>query len=180
MTRTEEKILLSNLGDSDRKAFSVLYNLYAGKCLCYVRSILKDDEAAEDITHDVFVKVWLKRDIVSKVDNFSSYLFRMIRNAVMDSLESSVIRRRYVTESLMISSELCSYVDEKVSFDELQTLIFKTVGKMPEQRRRVFMLSRYKGQTNLKISEMLDLNIRTVENHISNALSDLKIALAKK
>ena len=179
MTRTEEKLLLYALGKSDRKAFAVLYNLYAGKCIHFVSSLVKDADASMDIVHDIFVTVWLKRDLISKVDCFSSYLFRMARNAVMDRLESEVIRRRFVAESLIVSDDLCSYVDEKVSLDELQLLISRAVSRMPEQRRRIFMLSRYKGVPNVKIAEILGLNIRTVENHITNALADLRLALTK-
>lgn len=179
MTRKEERLLLNALGNSDRKAFAVLYNLYAGKCLHFVTSVLKDDEVSKDITHDIFVKVWLKRDLISKVDSFSSYLFKMVRNAVMDSLESAVIRRRFILESLVMSEEFCSYVDEKVSLDELQMLVFNAVNKMPEQRRRIFMMSRYSGIPNVKIAEILGLNIRTVENHITNALSDIRLTLAE-
>lgn len=179
MTQKEERLLLSALGDSDKKAFAVLYNLYAGKCLHFIASIIKDQDAAKDITHDIFVKVWLKRDIISKVDSFSAYLFRMARNAVMDKLESEVIKRRFVTESLVVSEEFMMYVDEKVSIDELQVLIFNAVSRMPEQRRRIFMMSRYKGVPNIKIAEMLGINIRTVENHLTNALADIRAALAE-
>lgn len=179
MTKTEEKLLLSALGNSNRKAFAMLYNLYAGKCLHFVQSIVKDEDVAKDITHDIFVKVWIKRDVVSKVDNFSSYLFKMVRNAVMDSLESAVVQRRFLSESLAVSNELCSFVDEKISLDELQRLIFKTVSQMPKQRQKIFMLSRFKGIPNMRIAQMLGLNPRTVENHITNALSDLKVSLSK-
>ena len=179
MTRKEEKLLLNALGNSDKRAFAVLYNLYAGKCFHFVNSLIKDSEVSKDITHDIFVKVWLKRELISKVDSFSAYLFRMVRNAVMDRLESEVIRRRFVVESLMISDEFCSYVDEKITLDELQILVFNTVNKMPEQRRRVFIMSRYRGIPNVKIAEMLGLSIRTVENHITNALSDIRLTLAE-
>lgn len=179
MTKTEEKLLLQALGQSSRKAFAVLYNLYAGKCQHFVASIVKDDEVAKDLTHDIFVKVWLKRDIISKVDSFSSYLFRMSRNAVMDRLESQVIKRRYVAETLTASDDFRMLVDEKVTVDELQMIISKAVNRMPEQRRRIFILSRYKGIPNIRIAEMLGLNIRTVENHITNALADIRMTLAE-
>ena len=70
-------------------------------------------------------------------------------------------------------------MDEKVSVDELQLLISKAVSRMPEQRRRIFMLSRYKGVPNVRIAEMFGLNVRTVENHITNALADIRMALTK-
>ena len=179
MTKTEEKLLLQALGNSEKQAFAVLYNMYAGKCFCFVQSLIKDSDSAKDITHDIFVKVWLRREIISKVGNFSSYLFRMARNAVWDKLESEVINRRFVTEQLMTSDNFRSYVDEAISADELQMLIFKAVSKMPEQRRKIFTLSRYKGISYADIAKTFDINIRTVENHITNALSDIKLMLAE-
>ena len=71
------------------------------------------------------------------------------------------------------------YVDEKVSIDELQVLIFNAVSRMPEQRRKIFMMSRYRGVPNMKIAEMLGINIRTVENHLTNALADIRTILAE-
>lgn len=179
MTRTEEKLLLQALGNSDKRAFAVLYNMYAGKCLGFVQSIIKDSDAAKDITHDIFVKVWLKREVISRVDNFSSYLFRMVKNATMDKLESEVIRRKFVTEQLISSENFRSYVDERISVDELQMLIFKAVSNMPEQRRRIFTLSRYKGVSNTEIARIFDINVRTVENHLTNALADIRLMLAE-
>ena len=179
MTRTEEKLLLQALGDSSRKAFAVLYNLYAGKCLHFIMSIVKDEDVAKDMTHDIFVKVWLRRDIISKAQSFSAYLFRMVRNAVMDHLECEVIKRKYIAETLAVSEDFRQLVDERVSVDELQLLISRTVSRMPEQRRRIFMLSRYNGVPNAKIAEMFGLNVRTVENHITNALADLRVALSE-
>lgn len=179
MTKTEEKLLLNSLGNSDKRAFVVLYNMYAGKCLAFVQSLIKDNDAAKDITHDIFVKVWLKRDVVSKVENFSSYLFRMVHNAVMDKLEADVIKRRFITEQMVYADNFRPYVDERISVDELQVLIFKALSNMPEQRRKIFTLSRYKGLSNSEIARLFNISVRTVENHITNALADIRIFLSE-
>lgn len=179
MTKLEEYALLRALGRGDKKAYALIYNIYAGKCLAFVESLVKDSDAAKDITHDIFVKVWLKRDVVSKVDNLSSYLFRMARNAVMDKFESDTIRMRYAARQILFQEEFRPYVEEKVNVDELQMLVFKTVSQMPEQRRNIFTLSRYKGLTNAEIAERFGINVRTVENHITNALADIRLAIAE-
>ena len=84
-----------------------------------------------------------------------------------------------MTEQLMTSENFRSYVDERISADELQMLIFKAVSNMPEQRRNIFTLSRYKGISNAEIAAIFGINIRTVENHITNALSDIRGMLAE-
>jgi RNA polymerase sigma-70 factor (ECF subfamily) len=58
-------------------------------------------------------------------------------------------------------------------------LIYRAVNKMPDQRRKIFMLSRYKGVPNAEIAEMAGISIRTVENHITNALADIRLILAE-
>ena len=60
MTKLEEYALLRALGRGDKKAYALIYNIYSGKCLTFVESLVKDSDAAKDITHDIFVKVWLK------------------------------------------------------------------------------------------------------------------------
>jgi RNA polymerase sigma-70 factor (ECF subfamily) len=175
----DEYQLLEALGKNDKKAFASLYERYAGKCLAFVESLVKDHASAKDITHDIFVKVWLKREVISKVDSFSVYLFKMARNAVFDRFESDNIRRRYVARQLSHLDEFVEYVDEKISVDELQMLIYRAVNKMPEQRRNIFMLSRYKGIPNSEIAEMSGISIRTVENHLTNALADIRLMLAE-
>lgn len=176
-----EKDLLGKLvSDVEGKpAFTVLYAKYAPKCRMFVRAMTKDPSAAEDITHDIFVKIWLKRELVSKADSFSSYLFRMVRNAVLDHYESNAIKRRYATRQRMAGEEFRELVEEKVNLDDLELIIFKTVSGMPDQRRRIFSLSRYHGMENKDIATLCGLNIRTVENHITNALADIRLALSE-
>lgn len=177
MTRQEEYKLLQSLGQGDKKAFSMLYTIYAGKCYQFVSHLSKDEEVAKDIVHDIFVKIWLKREIVSQVDSFSSYLFKMTRNAVMDKFESDAIRARYQQRKMLDFEESALFTEEKISVDELQLLIYEAMEKMPDRRKDIFFLSRIKGLSNTEIAVRLGLNVRTVENHISKALADIRVLL---
>ncbi|MGM9741585.1 MAG: RNA polymerase sigma-70 factor [Candidatus Cryptobacteroides sp.] len=170
----EEIRWLKNLGDGDKNAFASLYKAYAGKCINFALMLTKDEQAARDITHDVFVNVWRKRETISRVDSFSNYLFRMMRNEIMDHFERNLINRRFLARQTLQDDDPISFTDEKVDFDELQRLIAGALGKMPAQRREVFELSRYKGLTNNEIASRFGISVRTVEKHISNALSDIR------
>lgn len=175
-----ERAYLDSLGKGDKEAFASLYKMYAGKCVNFALMLTKDDVAAKDITHDVFVKVWSGRQVLSKVDSFSSYLFRMMRNEVLNYFEKEQIKRRFIARQTMEVEEFRAYVDEKVDENELQLLIARTMNKMPSQRREVFAMSRYKGVSNKEIANLLGISIRTVEKHISNALSDIREELKEE
>lgn len=171
---SEEIQILKALGNGDKNAFASLYRAYSGKCINFALMLTKDEQTAKDITHDVFVNVWKRRQTISRVESFSSYLFRMMRNGVMDHFERKQINRRFLVRQGVQTDDSESYTDEIVNFDELQKLIADTLEKMPPQRREVFEMSRYKGLTNNEIATHFGISIRTVEKHISNALSDIR------
>lgn len=175
----DKKLLEGLVSETGQKAFAELYSLYAPKCRSFIYAMTKDEAVSEDITHDIFLKIWTRRGIVSKADSFSSYLFRMVRNAVIDHYECNAINRRYVAREMLRTDSFGICTEERINLDDLQLIIFNAVSCMPEQRRRIFTLSRYKGLSNSEIASLFGINIRTVENHITNALADIRIALSQ-
>ncbi len=175
-----EKELLEMLSSADRAkdAFSEIYARFADKCYSFVLAMVKNETIAKDIVHDIFMKIWMRREVISNVDSFSSYFFRMTRNAVFDHFESNAVNRRFVSAQEASQEEFGCFVDDKVNANELQLLVYNAVCRMPERRRQIFTLSRYKGKSNAEIASIFNLNIRTVENHITNALADIRKALA--
>ncbi|BFK96570.1 RNA polymerase sigma-70 factor [Alistipes onderdonkii] len=134
--------------------------------------MLKDHSEAEDITQDIFLKIWRNRTSIGAVDAFGPYLFRMARNAVYDRFDSRSVRENYARRaSLLPEYEL---PDSAIDSRDLLLLIRMVVEKMPEQRRRIFRMSREEGLSNDQIAEQLSISRRTVENQISRALAELR------
>ena len=173
----EDKELQRRLGRGDEKAFADIYDRYAGKCVIFIDSLVKDETVAKDLAHDLFIKIWTRREIVSKAESLDAYIFRMARNAVLDLFHSRAIARRYLASETLRQDGIAVDADAKIDEDELQLLIYRSVEAMPPQRRRVFRMSRYYGIPNIKIAEELGIDIRTVENHLTAALRSLRMAL---
>ena len=173
----EDKELQRRLGRGDEKAFADIYDRYAGKCVIFIDSLVKDETVAKDLAHDIFIKIWTRREIVSKAESLDAYIFRMARNAVLDLFHSRAIARRYLASETLRQDGIAVDADAKIDEDELQLLIYRSVEAMPPQRRRVFRMSRYYGIPNIKIAEELGIDIRTVENHLTAALRSLRMAL---
>lgn len=179
MPKNEEIALINRLSKGDQKAFSVLYEQYKSVSYAFVLSFVKDSSISKDIVHDVFVKVWVKRESLPRVVSFNRYLFQMLRNAVYDHFEALQINHRFVLEMMKVVDDYSDVTQSLISEHELQTIIFEAVSRMPERRREVFLLSRYQNVENKEISRRLGIDIRTVENHITAALSDIRLRLAE-
>ena len=170
--------ILKRLGRGDDAAFVELYDRYAGKCFAFVQSLVKDESVAKDLTQDIFTKVWTQREVIAQVSSFDAYLFRMARNAVLHLFYNKEVRRRYIAREMLVQDGLAQHLDESIDESELQLLIYKTVAGMPPQRQKIFRMSRYYGIPNGRIAEELGISIRTVENHLTAALKDIRCALA--
>ena len=168
----EERRYLEALARDDRSAFDALYQKYAAKTEEFLYRMLKDHSEAEDITQDIFLKIWRNRTSIGAVDAFGPYLFRMARNAVYDRFDNRSVRENYARRaSLLPEYEL---PDSAIDSRDLLLLIRMVVEKMPEQRRRIFRMSREEGLSNDQIAEQLSISRRTVENQISRALAELR------
>lgn len=175
----QERDILERLGQGDRTAFDTLYLHYAPKLEELAYWMLKDRAEAEDVMQSVLLRVWERREEIARMERFSNYLFTMTKNAIFDIYKHSLIHEKYKTSRLAsVSYFRDDSLDKQVESDDLALLIAVAVAKMPDQRRRIFRMSRYEGLANREIAERLSISIKTVENHITAALSQLRHLLA--
>ena len=133
---------------------------YAPHVEAFAFCMLKNRSEAEDLAHDIFLKIWETRESIGRIKSFRSYLFRMTKNAVFDIFEHKSVQTRY--EQRLLHAE------------DLLMIIDMAVEQMPEQRQRVFRLSRYEGLSHQQIAQKLGVTPKTVEYHIRTALAELK------
>lgn len=172
-----ENSLLKELSCGDVESFNILYRKYMPKLSCFAYQLLKDRQKAEDIVHDIFVKIWEKRANIYKVSNFNNYLFQMTKFAVYDYFDHHILEDQYsITLNKNEGSCSCDF-EEKIDTDELYHLISISIENMAPQRKKIFKMSRYSGMSNKKIAESLGLSVKTIENHIGQALKDIRKAI---
>jgi len=168
-----EKQYLNGLQNGDKKAFSALYMFYYPKMKFYLTRFLKDENEASDMAQDIFCKIWENREYCSNINNFNAYIYSMARNAVYNYFEHNLIKENYASK-FQAGALYNDIIEGELYAMELGLLIDITIEKMPEQRRRIFKMSRKDGLTNEEISNQLCINKRTVENHVTLALTDLR------
>ncbi len=164
---------IKRLTDGDTKAFELLFLHYQPKLLNFINGFIKDMEVSRDMAQDIFLSIWNNRVKLEQVNAFSSYLFRMGKNAVCNYFDHAVVNEKYTKEQLTnpVNNE---NLEENIFANELQTLIDITVSQMPPQRKLIYQMSRVEGNSNTEIAEKLGISKRTVENHLTAALADLR------
>lgn len=175
---SDEHILLRKLREGDTEALDILYLRYAAKVRDFAFRLLGDSVEAEDITHDIFLRVWEQRKTVGNVMSFKGYLFRMTRNAIFNAFKHRQVESKYQAQAVADRTEVPGDTDDRVSTNDLMEMIDLAVSNMPEQRRKVFCMSRYENMSYNDIAEALNISPKTVQYHISGALAELRKLLS--
>jgi len=136
--------------------------------------ITKNKAVAEDITQELFAKLWEQRERLEQVEHPKAYLSTAIRNSAMNYLQSQKTAQSQLGDYLQIQQE---YYQDTLQEWEVANQIAASLEKLPPRCRLIFSLNRFEGLTNEEIADYLGLSKRTVETQISKALKILRIEL---
>jgi RNA polymerase sigma-70 factor (ECF subfamily) len=149
--------------------------------LTYFANKYVDPRTAEDIVHDIFLKVWQKNLFLLSGNGLKTYLFNAIRNACLDYLKHQSVEQNYISMIVhQLKTEELEYCDQPFFLfqeDERIALIFNEIEKLPEKCREIFTLSYLHEKKSSEIANMLNLSRRTVEAQLYKALKLIRHAL---
>lgn len=170
---------------SDIQNFNKLFNEYNERFIRFAMGYVKERPAAEDFVSEGFVTYWENKHHLSPGTNPPAYILTIIKNKCLNHLQHQQTRHR-VTEQLKSHSDwvlqtkisTLEACDPNFLFtEEILLIIDDTLQKLPRKTRQVFILSRDHGLTYNEIARKTNLSQKSVEFHISKALSRLRVSL---
>ena len=166
--------LVSQFQKKDEKAFEKLYNMYSQSMHGVIYNIVRDNEIAEEVMQDVFIKAWEKADSYnSSKGRFFTWLLNISRNAAIDKTRSKAFKK----SSKNLNSDY--FVDIIHSSDNLGSKtdaigIKKFVDKLADKCIKIIELLYFKGYTQKEASKELDMPIGTIKTRNRNCIQELR------
>ena len=156
----------------DEESFKCLFDNYKNRLYGYVLAITHSHYTAEEITQEIFIKLWLCRDILNQVGNLDGYIFTIARNKTLNHLRKAAYDVRLLKElqERASSANTTNNVEERAMVAEYDRLLRDALALLSPQRRLVYVLSRQRGLNHEEIAHQLQLSRHTVKNHMVEAL----------
>ncbi len=170
---------------SQLKEFNKLFNEYNERFIRFACGYVKERLVAEDIVSEAFMTYWENRQKLKPDTNPPAYILTVIKNRCLNYLQRERTRLRvtkelknhenWVLQTKINTLEACD--PDFLFSEELQTIVDATLQQLPFNTRRVFVLSRNHNMSYKEIARTINLSEKSVEFHISKALSTLRVSL---
>jgi RNA polymerase sigma-70 factor (ECF subfamily) len=183
MLKIDDELILRLLRRGDFRAIDLLAKNYGGRILGFVGNILQDSAAAEDICHDVFVKLFERHVDCRDVGAFSTWIFRIARNMALDRLRRNEIHKRVlrnIERSQLANDGVHSFRErtpgplEEMERAEMQEKFEDALLALPEHFRTIFVLREKEEMSYTQIAEVCDITEKTVSTRLFRARRELR------
>lgn len=157
------------------EAFESLYNTYVGKIFNYIDSFIYDSDLAKDITQNTFLQLWESRSNLDVNGNIEGYIYSISRNLLFREIRRLNILKNYTIQVQNdMQEEEESEIEENLSRETIERQILSLLSKLPEARRRIFLMRWINGLSNKEIAQQLSISEKTVSTQIHRTISFLK------
>jgi RNA polymerase sigma-70 factor (ECF subfamily) len=162
----------------DDYAFEQLFKDHFKALHAYACVILKDEDDAEEIVQNMFLKFWEKRDLLTVQSSLRAYLYKCVYNDSINFLKHQKIKTKYQDFAIYTMNPENEPASSKIELTELTFNLNIALNRLPEQCRTIFQMSRFEELKYREIAERLGLSIKTIENQMGKALRILRLELA--
>tara|TARA_X000000368_G_scaffold18759_1_gene14838 strand:- start:1918 stop:2460 length:543 start_codon:yes stop_codon:yes gene_type:complete len=172
----KEFILLLKSGDES--AFTELINKYNRRLFAYAISLSGDYSLAKDIVQDVFLKTYEFRKRLNPEFSIEGFLYRSVYNQFINVYHKNKSLLKVHDEYVRFLNQIIDETSDS-EYDKLIKMVNKSINNLPKRCKEIFVLSKKEGYTNLEISEILNISIKTVEAQITIAFKSIRLQVLK-
>lgn len=173
----DDLFLLKRVSLKDEVAFSQLYNKYRKKVYSYSFKILKYPDRAEDIVHEVFLKLW-QCDSLETILNLDAYLRVVTRNQTLKLLRRQELELKSNKSMFVDWQETHNETEQEILLNDAYAQLQKGIAQLPPQQKKIYQLCREEGLKYEEVAEMLSISKLTVKTHMQHALRFLRAYLS--
>lgn len=158
------------------------YNEYLDSLYSYALHLGFDEQTAMDAIHDIFYKLCIHHSSLNEIDNLKSYLFRSLRNRLIDIKrtnreDTTPFTSQYDVQEALSFQLYVTVEDELImeeDAEEIRLKVEKVLNQLTDRQREIVYLRYIKEQSYEEIAEIMQISVAACRNLISKSINRLK------
>jgi RNA polymerase sigma-70 factor (family 1) len=172
--------LFRQIATDDEDAFAELFRRYDRRIYPFVLKMIHAQTLAEEVTQEIFIKIWQHRDKLIAIDQPEAYIFTIAVRHTLDHIKKRLNEQKMLQGLSAIQLQSHNDTEEHLLLHDKQALIQQAVDQLPPQQKTVYLLSRQQGLSYEDIARQLQLSPNTVRNHLVKALQFIRTWLDER
>ena len=170
---------LHALKNGDAAAFDKLFSEYGKRLYFFAYGYLKSKVEAEGVVQEVFLRIWRNRQHINPELSFKAYLFKIAYHHILELFEQNTQRQAYRHKILDETVEFTDETNERLNYQILLEKVETLIQKLPTRQKEILLKRKKEGIPVKEIASQLGISPKTVENHLTEAIKNLKSGLGK-
>jgi RNA polymerase sigma-70 factor (ECF subfamily) len=162
----------------DRQSFEFLYKSHYRKLYVLSYKYLRNEEQAEEVVNDVFMKVWNLGDRLDNKHSLSAYMSRSVANASLNIIKSNQRYDGKLDSFKHTLSESDEMEDQAGLLEERLVKLEAAIELLPPQCKKVLMMSKFESYKQQEIADALNISVKTVKNHLTLGYEKLRVLMS--
>lgn len=169
-------------GDTDdrdkSKDFERLYVAHYIPLRDFIKRYVYSSSIADDLTQEVFVKVWQNRQNLDNILYLKTYIFSIAKNHTLDRLRTLSRQKESLTKMVQESDIQTNDIEGDLQSKEYLHFIEEVLTTIPTRSRKIFKMCREEGKSYAEVAEEIGVSKNAVKNHMVSTMKILKNAVA--
>lgn len=171
--------LLRLVAKEDEQAFRIVFDHFKGIFYATAFKMTRSVVISEGIVQEVFVSLWIKRDLIAAAEKPESYLFTILHNCISAQFRKLAQERRLELKLEEKREDSENSIEALLIEKEDRAVLENVINQLPPQQRLIYKLAKREGVSREEIARQLNISPNTVRNHLAAAVQHLRVCFNK-
>ena len=151
----------------------ILFNHYHSYIFTVALKLLNNASQAEEVVQDVFLKIWLKREMLPEVEVFAAFLYKVAENIIYPALRQQAVKIRNEEFFKLNNSHNTAHPDSFLT-KEYTEILHHAVKQLPSKQKQTYILIKEEGLKREQVAAHLKVSPETVKSNLDEAMKNIR------
>lgn len=166
--------MLRQVAKGNEQAFRAIFDHFKVPFYAAVYKMTRSADVSEEIVQEVFVTLWVKRELVARAKSPQGYVFTILHNCIYSHFRKLARERQLKSKLLKDAQESENQIEGLLNEKEKKAVLENMISHLPPQQKLIYKLSKQEGLSRAEIANKLNISPNTVKNHLGAAVECLR------